>query len=192
MSSPDFGRLVNPISTKGGRLCPPNNTGTPGFSNLPTALRQWCCCWNFRWTRGVTWALCHFFITHLGLEDFSVLRLGQPCNLRRHRDWSTYRKGHPELEIWPRFVLRARAQQSQAVVRLWHKQRRGQHRHRLARLGEVIENSWEMYCGQNMDDSELLRPRPCQISAVYNDAFAIWKAGNSDLLHFFKPMKSQY
>ena len=34
----DFGRSVNPISTKGDRLCPPNNTGTPGFSDLPTAL----------------------------------------------------------------------------------------------------------------------------------------------------------
>ena len=34
----DFGRSVNPISTKGGRLCPPYNTGTPGFSDLPTAL----------------------------------------------------------------------------------------------------------------------------------------------------------
>ena len=33
----DFGRSVNPIS-KGGRLCPPNNTGTPRFSDLPTAL----------------------------------------------------------------------------------------------------------------------------------------------------------
>ena len=36
-------RPVNPISTKGeggggGRLCPPNNTGTPGFSDLPAAL----------------------------------------------------------------------------------------------------------------------------------------------------------
>ena len=38
--APDFGRSVNPISTKGGggRLCPPNNTGTPGFSDLSTAL----------------------------------------------------------------------------------------------------------------------------------------------------------
>ena len=34
----DFGRSVNPISTKGGRLYPLNNTGTPGFSALPTAL----------------------------------------------------------------------------------------------------------------------------------------------------------
>ena len=33
-----FGRSVNPISNKGGRLCPPNNTGTPGFSYLPMAL----------------------------------------------------------------------------------------------------------------------------------------------------------
>ena len=38
MASPDFGRSVNPISTKGGRLCPQNNTGTPRFSDLPTAL----------------------------------------------------------------------------------------------------------------------------------------------------------
>ena len=39
MAPPDFGRSINPISTKGGRLCPPINTGTPGFSDLPTALR---------------------------------------------------------------------------------------------------------------------------------------------------------
>ena len=37
MAPPFFGRSVNPISTKGDRLCPPNNTGTPGFSDLPTA-----------------------------------------------------------------------------------------------------------------------------------------------------------
>ena len=30
------GKLVDPISTKGGRLCPPNITGTPRFSDLPT------------------------------------------------------------------------------------------------------------------------------------------------------------
>ena len=40
MVPPDFGRTVNPISTKGDRLCTPNNTGTPGFSDLPTALRK--------------------------------------------------------------------------------------------------------------------------------------------------------
>ena len=41
MAPPDFGRTVNPISTKGGRLCTPNNTGTtPGFSDLPMALRK--------------------------------------------------------------------------------------------------------------------------------------------------------
>ena len=34
----DFGRSVNPTSTKGDRLCPSNNTDTPGFSDLPTAL----------------------------------------------------------------------------------------------------------------------------------------------------------
>ena len=38
MAPPDFAISVNPISTRWGRLCPPNNTGTPGFSDLPTAL----------------------------------------------------------------------------------------------------------------------------------------------------------
>ena len=38
MAHPDFGRSVNPISTKGGRLYPSNNTGTPGYSDLTTAL----------------------------------------------------------------------------------------------------------------------------------------------------------
>ena len=33
-------RWVNPISTRWDRLCPPNNTGTPGFSDLPTALNE--------------------------------------------------------------------------------------------------------------------------------------------------------
>jgi hypothetical protein len=37
--APDFGRSVNPISTRGSRLCPPYNTGTAGFSDLPTALK---------------------------------------------------------------------------------------------------------------------------------------------------------
>ena len=32
--APDFGRSVNPISTRGGRLCPPNNTVTPGFQTF--------------------------------------------------------------------------------------------------------------------------------------------------------------
>ena len=37
--SPDFGISVNPIPIGGGgRLCPPNNTGPPGFSDLPPAL----------------------------------------------------------------------------------------------------------------------------------------------------------
>ena len=40
MTPPDFGRSVIPISTRGDRLCPPNNTGTPGFSDLPTALHK--------------------------------------------------------------------------------------------------------------------------------------------------------
>ena len=34
---PNFGRSVNPILSKGGRLCLPNNNGTPGISDLPTA-----------------------------------------------------------------------------------------------------------------------------------------------------------
>ena len=38
MAHLDFGRSFNSISTKGGRLCPSISTGTPGFSNLPTAL----------------------------------------------------------------------------------------------------------------------------------------------------------
>ena len=38
MAPPDLGKSVNPISTKGDRLCPPNNTGPQGFSDLPTAL----------------------------------------------------------------------------------------------------------------------------------------------------------
>ena len=38
MAPPDFVRSVNPISTKGARLCPPDNTGTPQFSDLPTVL----------------------------------------------------------------------------------------------------------------------------------------------------------
>ena len=36
MAHPDFGRSVNPISTRGDELCPSNNTGTPGFSDLVT------------------------------------------------------------------------------------------------------------------------------------------------------------
>ena len=31
---PNFDRSVNPISTKRGRLCPPNNTAPPNFHNL--------------------------------------------------------------------------------------------------------------------------------------------------------------
>ena len=39
MATLDFGRSISPISTKRGKLCPPNITGTPGFSDLPTALQ---------------------------------------------------------------------------------------------------------------------------------------------------------
>ena len=35
-----IGRSFNPISTKGVRLCPPNNIGTPGFSEFQTALNK--------------------------------------------------------------------------------------------------------------------------------------------------------
>ena len=39
MAPTDFGTSVNPISTReGGRLCPSNSAGTPGFSDLPMAL----------------------------------------------------------------------------------------------------------------------------------------------------------
>ena len=38
MAPTNFGRSVNPISTRGSRLCPPNDTGNPGFSDLSTAL----------------------------------------------------------------------------------------------------------------------------------------------------------
>ena len=38
IAPPDCGRSVNPISTRRGRLCTPYNTGTPAFSDLPTAL----------------------------------------------------------------------------------------------------------------------------------------------------------
>ena len=39
-ATPGFGRSVNPVSTKEDRLCPPNNTGTSGFSDLPTVLHN--------------------------------------------------------------------------------------------------------------------------------------------------------
>ena len=35
---PYFGISVNPISTTGGQIIPTNDTGIPGFSDLPTAL----------------------------------------------------------------------------------------------------------------------------------------------------------
>ena len=38
MAPSDFVRSVSSISTREGRLCPPNNTGASGFSDLPTAL----------------------------------------------------------------------------------------------------------------------------------------------------------
>ena len=38
MAPPDFGRSVNPISTRGTDYAHLITTGTPGFSDLPTAL----------------------------------------------------------------------------------------------------------------------------------------------------------
>ena len=47
MAPPNFGRSVNPISIRGrGRLCPPNNSGTPDFQ---TIQRPWS------WTRDGQW-----------------------------------------------------------------------------------------------------------------------------------------
>ena len=40
MAHPDFGRSVNPISTRGTDYAHLITTGTPGFSDLPTAR---CC-----------------------------------------------------------------------------------------------------------------------------------------------------
>ena len=37
---PVFDRSVNPISTRGGTLSPPNTTSPPGFSDLVTALHK--------------------------------------------------------------------------------------------------------------------------------------------------------
>ena len=38
MAHPDFGRSVNPISTRGTDYAHIIDTGTPGFSDLPTTL----------------------------------------------------------------------------------------------------------------------------------------------------------
>ena len=38
MATPNFGPSFNPISNRRNRLCPHITTGTPGFSDLPTAL----------------------------------------------------------------------------------------------------------------------------------------------------------
>ena len=40
VATPDFDRLVNPISTKEGSLYSPYDTGTPGFLDLLTALKK--------------------------------------------------------------------------------------------------------------------------------------------------------
>ena len=38
MATPDFGRSVNPILTRGDRLCPPQYYEPPGFLDLATGL----------------------------------------------------------------------------------------------------------------------------------------------------------
>ena len=46
MTPPDFGRSVNPISTRGTDYAHLITTGTPGFSDLSTALyieEKWYC-----------------------------------------------------------------------------------------------------------------------------------------------------
>ena len=40
MAHPDFGRSINPISTRGTDYGHLITTGTPGFSDLPTALKH--------------------------------------------------------------------------------------------------------------------------------------------------------
>ena len=42
MAHPDFGRSVNPISTRGTDYAHLITSGTPGFSDLPTALHYIC------------------------------------------------------------------------------------------------------------------------------------------------------
>ena len=42
IAHPDSGRSVNPISTRGDRLCPPNYYWHPWIFNLPTALLSMC------------------------------------------------------------------------------------------------------------------------------------------------------
>ena len=66
MAPPDFGRSVILISTKGGRLCPPNNAGTPGFSDLPTAL----CLQDFTF----------FYLDQLKLGDTAIVEKKQIQN----------------------------------------------------------------------------------------------------------------
>ena len=43
MAPPDFGRSVNPISFRGTYYAHLITTGTPGFSDLPTALYKQAC-----------------------------------------------------------------------------------------------------------------------------------------------------
>ena len=48
MAQPDFGRSVNPISTRGTDFAHLITTGTPGFSDLPTALHDTCWAFNYQ------------------------------------------------------------------------------------------------------------------------------------------------
>jgi hypothetical protein len=69
MASPGFGMSVSPILTRRRRLCPPNNTGTPGFSNLPSALIYQLVCENSKDLTGEKelqkcTRLCHVIYYH--------------------------------------------------------------------------------------------------------------------------------
>ena len=86
MAPPYFGRSVNHISTEGGRLCPTNNTGTPGFLDLPTALTHW---WSFE--KIFTWKLVIKFLFYLIFRPLMRLLLSWTPLTRiatRTRRWS--------------------------------------------------------------------------------------------------------
>ena len=48
LAPPIFGRSVNPIQTRKGRLSPPITTGTPKVFHLPAALNYYICTGIYR------------------------------------------------------------------------------------------------------------------------------------------------
>ena len=91
MAPTDFGRSVNPISTRVGRLSPPNNTGTPGFSNqflqpwdaylvLNLHKKSWAVS-NLRWSTGYLMVDFFFrlFSYSTGSRPGYKYALGQYC-----------------------------------------------------------------------------------------------------------------